>query len=221
MVESVDDDLLNRITDADVRKAIRILVDKQRMLQEALNKLYRARTASDYRDVISEVRRTIEGIVLGTSAGNRIASALEKAFKGLGIAYEIEAGAFDEVVKGLKEVLLGKESFTNAIFSYASSLGIHASETKKLRKLYEPRPYRHDAEFAVLQAMLFLNYLIKILKHKALCIKDLVSLFAFKLKLKVFFSGIFFSSNALTRTAFFTIFLSFLMQKESYYLRQL
>jgi len=167
VVEPVDDDLLNRITDADVREALRILVDKQRMLQEALNKLYGARTASEYRDVIGEVRRTIEGIVLGTSAGDRIASALKKAFKGLGIIREIEAGVSDDVVNGLKDVLLGSNSFTNAIFSYASSLGIHASEIKKPKKLYEPKPYRHDAEFAVLQAMLFLNYLIRILKYYA------------------------------------------------------
>jgi len=167
VVEPVDDDLLSRITDADVREAIRILVDKQRMLYEALNKLYRARTASEYRDVISEVRRAIEGIVLGTSAGNKIASALEKAFKGLNIAYETEAGALDEVVNELKEVILGMKSFTNAIYGYASSLGIHATEIEKPKKLYEPRPYRHDAEFAVLQAMLFLNYLIRVLKHYA------------------------------------------------------
>ena len=89
-MELVDNELLNKITDADVREALRILVDKQRMLQEALSKLYRARTTSEYRDVISEVRRAIEGIVLGTSVGDKITSALEKAFKGLGIAYGLK-----------------------------------------------------------------------------------------------------------------------------------
>jgi len=166
-VELVDNELLNRITDADVREALRILVDKQRMLQEALSKLYRARTTSEYRDVIGEVRRAIEGIVLGTSVGDKITSALEKAFKGLGIAYEIEVDALEELVNELKEVLLGEKSFTNTIFRYALGLGVHAAEIKKPKKLYEPRPYRHDAEFAVLQAMLFLNYLIRVLKYYA------------------------------------------------------
>ena len=47
VMEFVDSDLLSRITDVDVREALRILVEKQRMLQDALNKFYRARTASD------------------------------------------------------------------------------------------------------------------------------------------------------------------------------
>ncbi len=168
VVEPVDSEFLDRITDADIREALRILLEKQRMLQEALGKLYRARTASEYRDVIGEVRRAVEGIVRGTSAGDKIASALEKAFKGLGIAYEVEANALDKLVNELKEVLLGDRSFTKALFNYTSKLGVHTvTEPKSGKALYEPRPYKHDAEFAVLQAMLFLNHLIRVLKYYA------------------------------------------------------
>ena len=63
------------------------------------------------------------------------------------------------MVNKLKEVLLGKKRFTNAIFHYASGLGVHAAKIKEPKKLYEPKPYSHGAEFAVLQTMPFLNHL--------------------------------------------------------------
>ena len=166
-VESLDSKLLDRIADVDVREALRILLEKQKMLQEALSKLYRASRASEYRDVIDEVRRSFEGIICDTSAGKRVARALTKALKSLGIVHEIESGALDELIEEVKRVILGGEGLTQNIFSYASKLGVHG-KTLKTGKLYEPRPYKRDAEFIVLQAMLVLNYLIKVLKHYAL-----------------------------------------------------
>jgi len=159
VLEPVDTHILDKIGDPEVREALRILLEKQKILQGAIEKLYRAGTSSEYKDVIREVRIAIEGLVPGKPIGDKIVNALRKAYKTMNIAREINAGALDELTEELLNVLKG---FSSNVYGYASKLGSHGT-TLKSKLSYDPRPYRHDAEFAVLQAMLLLNYMVKAL----------------------------------------------------------
>jgi len=167
VVEPVDEGALNNISDPDIREGFRILLEKQRLLNDALEKLQRASNASEYRSVIEDVRKVVEGIVIGKPAGDKTAIALKKSFEILGIARETNLGALSDLVEKLSLNIIGKGSnkgFLYNIFEYSSSLGVHTTIGDKL---YEARPDKHDAEFAVLQAMLVLNYIIKTLKKGA------------------------------------------------------
>ncbi len=163
-VECVDKSVLDRICDEEIREALRLLLKKQEILLNALRKLYNAKTYSDYASVIHDVRMAIEGLVCDKDAGRKVCDALAKAYRLLGIAEEVECGALNQLSKELSAVFLGSErGLTNSIYSFACKLGSHTETRGKEKKQYIPRPYRHDAEYAVLQAMLFLNYLIKVL----------------------------------------------------------
>ena len=161
VVEPISSDELDRILDEDVREALRLLLDKQRLLQDALDKLVRASRSSDYRSVIECVRDAVEGITPGTPKGSRLFNALEKAFKGLGVI-EADPNALNEAVKELLDTI---KDISRSAFNYSSIFEHTTTDTNKLP--YIPKPYRYDAEFAVLQAMIFLNYLIKVLKAYA------------------------------------------------------
>ena len=170
VVGSIDEELLKKIKDDEVSNALKILLDKQKVLQEALEKLYEARTSSDYEGVILKVRQAIEGLVSSTPAGRTVSSAVRKAFEGLRIAEELGPGALSELASRLSEILLGGGSeggLVSAIFHYTSEL-VHATGREEPKKMRVPKPYEHDAEFAVLQAMVLLNYLIKVLESYAL-----------------------------------------------------
>ena len=76
----------------------------------------------------------------------------------------------DEIAKELSEILLGKvgkegrDNFSYVIYKYASAL----RHTTTQKTTYKSLPSKNDAEFAVLQAMLLLNYLINTLKTAGL-----------------------------------------------------
>ena len=158
IVEPINTDELDKIPDEDVRESLKLLLNKQRLLQDALDRLVRANRSSDYRSVIEDVRNVVEGLTLGTPEGARLFSALEKAFKGLGVI-EADPSALDEAVKELLDTI---KDISKGAFGYSSVFKHTITATSKLH--YNPKPYKHDAEFAVLQTMTFLNYLIKVLK---------------------------------------------------------
>jgi len=166
VIEPIRQDVLDKVSDPDVREAMRILVKKQNMLQEALESLYKATTYHDYVSTIGLVRNAIEGIIKPKKPSEmkpseKIFKAIEKAYRGLGVAEEITPGALDDLVRDLNDVL---DKTSNNLYKFASKLGSHGKKTGS-GKLYNPRPWLHDAEFAVLQAMLFLNYMIKLLQR--------------------------------------------------------
>lgn len=163
IVESVDPNELDKITDSEVREALRLLLEKQRFLQSSIEKLIKANRASEYRDVLDEVRRTVEALTQSSQSPKTQAlfNSLRNAFKSIGIAREIDTGALDTLVNEVIEEL--DKKIISGLFRYASKLGIHAGKAGGSLQ-YEPRPYKHDAEFGVLQAMLILNYLIRVLK---------------------------------------------------------
>ena len=162
IVESINSNELDKIPDEGVREALKLLLSKQRLLQDALDRLIRASRSSDYKSVIEYVRDVVEGLTPGTPEGMRLFGTLEKAFKGLGVI-EADPGALDEAVKELLDTI---KDVSKGIFDYSSVFKHTTTATSKLH--YSPKPYKHDAEFAVLQAMSFLNYLIKLLKMYSL-----------------------------------------------------
>ncbi len=179
IVEPIRSDELDKIPDSDVREALRLLLNKQSLLQDALDRLIRANRSSDYRSVLEDVRKVVEELSpeSRSSSSQRLFEALKKAFKSIGIADEIDQGALDIVVEELSDIVIGK-FILNGLFKHASKLGSHVSKAGKdlerykstqLGKDYQyiPKPYKHDAEFGVLQAMVTLNYLIRILKAYA------------------------------------------------------
>ena len=170
VMSPIDEELLKKIKDDEISNALEVLLNKQKVLQEALEKLYEARTSSDYEGVILKVRQAIEGLVSSTPTGRTVSSAVRKAFEGLRIAEELGPGALSELASRLSEILLGGGSeggLVSAIFHYTSEL-VHATGREEPKKMRVPKPYEHDAEFAVLQAMVLLNYLIKVLESYAL-----------------------------------------------------
>jgi hypothetical protein len=148
IVEPID---LSYVKEARLKGALELLLGKQKLLLGAMNKLKEAKTATDFRGIIDEVRRVVEGL-------ERLKELCEEIYKNLYIeSPDIEAK--DKASKEMSEALLHS---LKATYDYASRFGIH---TKTLSgKLYTPIPTKAEAEFAVEQAMIELNYLVKLLE---------------------------------------------------------
>jgi len=160
VVEPISEEVLDKLP-VEFREALRVLLEKQKLLLEALRGLRYATTATDYRNVIDNARRVIEGLTPQNQTGQQVYQALELAFKTIPIAGEIDAGALNE----LSEEVVGTiNSFSSALFKYSSKFVHGKTESGKL---YKPHPNKSEAEFAVLQAMLLLNYMIRTIKTAA------------------------------------------------------
>lgn len=168
IVEPINEKELNKLP-VEFREALRILFEKQKVLLEALKKLRHATTTADYRGVIDDVRLAIEGLTPHTQAGQQVYQALKLAFKVIPLAIESDSGAsgaLDELSEEIVKTIMGQNnSFSSVLFKYSSKLGVHGKTESG--KLYKPCPSKSEAEFAVLQAMLFLNYMIRIIKTAA------------------------------------------------------
>lgn len=148
---------LDQIADPDIRKTMGTLLDKQRILVEAYTKFVNATRAEDYRSVISDVRLAIEN--LNT---DDIRDVLKRAYEGIGIA---EGAAVGKVSDEISSVILGQQQTKGSmgpVYRFACKLASHAMTED--HQNYTPRPSKHDAEFALLQALGILNYLIRVLK---------------------------------------------------------
>lgn len=147
---------LDEIIDPKMQGIMKMLLDKQRILIEAYTKFKKASSSNDYRSVISDVRLAVEN--LNTP---EIHDVLKKAYENVGIAN----GATSEVSDEVSYVVTGQKGDRGSIepvYKFACKLAAH-SKTKDLKN-YLPKPFKHDAEFALLQAIGILNYLIKVLK---------------------------------------------------------
>ncbi len=156
VVEPINKEEIEKISNANVRESLKLLLRKQEILQECLEKLAKANKSSEYKDVIINVRQTIEGI----TKNSRIFNAIEEAFKSLSVLEEVEQGALEG---GVKDLLSTINDISKGLHGY-SCVFTHTKTFNNKKLEYKPKPYRHDAEFAVLEAMIFLNYLIKVLK---------------------------------------------------------
>lgn len=165
IVEPVDQ--LDRIKNPEARKILKILLDKQKILVEAYTKFINARSSSDYRSVINDVRLAVEGL-----KNEEIRNVLKKAYEVLGIAEETFPGALTKVAEEVSFVVIGKQDrdkykgFMDVVYKFACKLAPHAKTEDS--QLYIPRPHKADAEFALLHVLGILNYLIKVLKIYAL-----------------------------------------------------
>ena len=159
--EPIDDSFLNQVSDPSIRDALKFLLSKQKILQELLEKLHSANTSSNYRNIIADTRNAIEGLVPNREKGKQVFEALKNAYKTLAIIREANTDVLDDVID---ETLKRLEEFSRATFRYASALGSHTTQEGRH---YVPYPRRDDAEFVILQAMIQLNYMIKVLKAYA------------------------------------------------------
>ena len=169
VVEPISEEALDKLP-IEFREALRILLKKQKLLLEALRNLRNATTTADYKHVIDDVRQAIEGLTPQDQAGQQVYQALGLAFKKIPIAEEIDPGALDELSKEITKTIMDQNSFGTAIFKYSSKVGVHGKTEKRTEsggKTYIPRPNKSEAEFAILEAMLLLNYMIRTIKTAA------------------------------------------------------
>ncbi|MEM3714873.1 MAG: hypothetical protein QXF82_08000 [Nitrososphaeria archaeon] len=156
VVEPID---LSFVKDSRVRGALQLLSEKQKLLLAAKSKLAEAKTSTDFRGVIDEVRRVVEGLY-------KLDEICGEAYRRLGYIESTNIEAIDEASKEMANALVeSKTGLTGALFHYASRFGIHTETLNK--KPYTPNPTRTEAEFAVQQALLNLNYLIRLLNAYA------------------------------------------------------
>ena len=142
------------------------LLEKQKFLYDALLQLRKATSSLEYSNVITSVRKAVELLEPNKPAGNMLMNALRKSYSLVNIAEDIDARASAELIEELIETLIGSNGFLTNIFKYSSKLGPHVKTASG--KLCKPRPYKMDAEFAILQAMVTLNYMIRLLKNAAI-----------------------------------------------------
>ena len=158
IVEPVDN--LDRMKNPEVRRTLKILLDKQKVLAEAYTKFLNARDSVDYRSVINDVRLAVEGL-----NAEEVRGVLKRAYEVLGIAEETFPGALTKVADEVSSVVIGQRrsrGFTDVVYKFACKLAPHAKTEDD--QLYIPRPSKREAEFALLHVLGILNYLIKVLK---------------------------------------------------------
>jgi len=166
IIEPLDKTFIDKIKDQDIRDALRILLEKQKFLYDALLQLRKATSSLEYSNVITSVRKAVELLEPNKPAGNMLMNALRKSYSLVNIAEDIDARASAELIEELIETLIGSNGFLTNIFKYSSKLGPHVKTASG--KLCKPHPYKMDAEFAILQAMVTLNYMIRLLKNAAI-----------------------------------------------------
>jgi hypothetical protein len=146
------------VSDHSLKEALQLLLDKQKFLSEAMERLKNANKVSDYRGIISNVRNVVEGI----KENNDFRELYKEIYKRRisSISEEVRTNE----ANGIVDTLIGRKGMIDNIFTYTSKLGVHVT-TKEDKQPYTPEPDRIDAEFAVQQALITLNYLIKLLKE--------------------------------------------------------
>jgi len=147
---------LSYIKDARIRGALQLLLEKQKLLLGAIDGLKKAKTATDFRGIIDEVRRAVEGL-------ERLRGLCEEIYKKLYIGSS-DISAIDKASREMAEAVFQS---LKATYTYASRFGIH-TKTKNKKSFYTPVPRRIDAEFAVQQTLIELNYLARLLSIYAL-----------------------------------------------------
>jgi D-ribose pyranose/furanose isomerase RbsD len=155
IIEEIGD--LN-VSDHRLKATLQLLLDKQKFLSTAMEKLKNANKDSEYIEIIGEVRKVVEGI----KEDNNFRELYKEIYKRR-ISSSSEEVRTNEAI-GIVGTLIGKSGIIDNIFTYTSKLGVHVT-TKENKQPYRPEPNRIDAEFAVQQALITLNYLIKLLKE--------------------------------------------------------
>ena len=164
VVEPID---LAHIKDSELRSALQFLLEKQRLLLEAKEKLAEAKTASDFRGVIGEVRRAVE---IPKEWLERLRKLCEEAYRKLNYIVTNDPNALKDAPLEMASTIVGGSEnikrmtgLLEVTYYYASRFGIH---TKTLSgSPYTPIPTRMEAEFAIQQALIGLNYLIRLLSR--------------------------------------------------------
>jgi hypothetical protein len=155
IVEPID---LSYVKETRLKEALELLLEKQKILLGAISKQKEARTATDWRGIIDEVRKTVEGL-------DKIEELCKEIYKTLRIEAP-DLKAKDEASREMSEAL---SKMLSATYNYASRFGIHTTTMPQSGKLpYTPVPTKIEAEFAIQQAIIELNYLIRLLKTYAL-----------------------------------------------------
>ena len=142
MVEPID---VSHVKDSEARDALETLLEKQKLLLGAMNKLTEAKTATDFRGIIDEVRRAVEGLKLG--------EPYKKIYK----MYYIESRDAEAIEKASEEMVETLNMSLKAIYKYTSRFGIHTTTLPRgtePKRVYTPIPTRAEAEFAVQQAVM-------------------------------------------------------------------
>jgi len=164
VVEPID---LDHIKDSELRSALQFLLEKQRLLLEVKEKLAEAKTASDFRGVIGEVRRAVE---IPKEWLERLRKLCEEAYRKLNYIVTNDPNALKDAPLEMASTIVGGSEnikrmtgLLEVTYYYASRFGIH---TKTLSgSPYTPIPTRMEAEFAIQQALIGLNYLIRLLSR--------------------------------------------------------
>lgn len=169
IAEPINEEEINKIP-AEYRETLKLLLDKQKILLDALKKFRHANSVEEYRSVISEARNAIEGLTI-KKMPELCRQALQNAVKTIPLVRDVNPlDKIDNITAGIVGTLIGSNmSFSQALFKYSSKLGSHTTQGGGEESyFYIPTPRREEAEFAVLEAMLLLNYLIRLVKRAAL-----------------------------------------------------
>lgn len=155
IVEPID---LSYVKETRLKNALELLLDKQKLLLGAMSKQKEAKTADDWRGIIDEVRKSVEGL-------DKLKELCKEIYETLCIeSHDLKAK--DEASKEMSDALF---KTLDATYKYASRFGIHTTTTPQSGRLpYIPIPTKMEAEFAIQQAIIELNYLIKLLRAYAL-----------------------------------------------------
>ncbi|GEM_PF-1305309 len=170
VVEPINEEEIDKIPHPEYRETLKLLLNKQKILLEALKKLRYANSAEEYRSVISDVRNAIEGLTTRKMSESQL-RALQDAVKVIPLVRDVNPlDKIDEVASDITDTLVGENaSFSQALFKYSSKLATHTTQGRGDESyFYTPVPRREEAKFAVLQAVLLLNYLISLIKRAAL-----------------------------------------------------
>lgn len=143
--------------DPELRLLLEEINNKRKLLLEAKELFYAARTSSEYMDVINKVRAFIDGLRRVRNKPSKLENVLRKAYSTIGIA---EGEGAEELIEELTTLI----SDVKDLFGMGSKLGAHGS-TLKTKKSYVPRPNREDAEYALISAIAWYNYIVKVLSR--------------------------------------------------------
>jgi len=119
---------LSYVKETRLKEVLELLLEKQKLLLEIMNKQKNAKTATERRGIIDEIRKTIEGL-------NKLKELYKEIYKILCIeahGYEAKDKAAEEMSKALFGIL-------SATYNYTSRLGIH-TKTRENELLYTPIP---------------------------------------------------------------------------------
>lgn len=160
---------IERIKDSEIKKALKLLSEKQKLLLDSMKSLATAKTTRQYRDILGGVRGAVEGL----RRSEEIQKIGSRIIRELGKITSSDPQALAEGSEEMISTIIGSHNgdrrFTGlmeATFYFTSRFGIH-TETLQSKKPYVPNPTIEDAEFAIQQALIELNYLIRLFNQYA------------------------------------------------------